>query len=530
MKKRLFIYTTLILFAGLVIFFAASIYITHRNNLSIARNSLMETARIYAHLYSDNVSELVMTDSPTRLTVISAEGAVLADSSPGLVAPDENYLARPEIAAAARGIPAVYRRYSETHGMDFIYYALVVHGTDSFVFVRTAMPVTQITDYLLQTLPLFFVLLLALGAAAFFLFRGGTNRILLPLDAMEKEIDDTAYMLQNSLDALQDEKIKLTYIINSIGDGLFVVDNSLTITIVNMAAVRIFDATNDISQKKLNYLVSNKTLQMTVEDCVNQHRNVLFELELGGKIYFVTVKQLSDTSLTMVVLTDITETRRSAKQREDFFANASHELKTPLTAIRGFGELAAMNNRDENIAKYLAGISRETERMSSLIADMLKLSELENTEITEPVQISLAEVIEDVRATLAVLIEEKCIIFETTGNAVITSEPEHIYEVVKNLLENAVRYNNHDGRVKVRVENSKKITRMTVSDTGIGISPGEHGKIFERFYRVEKSRAVKSGGTGLGLSIVKHTCALYGWKLELKSKLGVGTDVVVEFK
>jgi len=527
MKKRIFIYTTLVLFAGLVIFFAASIYITHRNNLNIASGSLMEAAGIYAHMYNGNANELVMPDSSIRITIVSAEGIVLADSSPGLVAADENYLTRPEIIAAASGVPAIYRRYSQTHGVDFIYYALMANSADSFVFVRAAMPVAQITDYLLQTLPLFFVLLFALGVAAFFLFRGGTNRILLPLDAMVREIDDAAHTIQNSLDALRDEKTKLTYIINSIGDGLFVVDESLTITIVNMAAVKIFGASEDVAQKKLNYLVSDKNLYAMVEDCVKQHKNTLSELELGGKIYFVTVKQLPDTGLTMIALADITQARESAKQREDFFANASHELKTPLTAIRGFSELAGLNNKDENIEKFLNGISRETGRMTSLVEGMLKLSALENTTPLQPVQLSLAKVVEDVREALAVAIEEKDIEFEAIDDAVITSEPEHIYEVVKNLAENAVRYNNRGGKVKVVVESSKKITRITISDTGIGISPGEHEKIFERFYRVEKSRAVKSGGTGLGLAIVKHTCALYGWKLELRSKLGVGTEVTV---
>ncbi|MCL2865490.1 MAG: ATP-binding protein, partial [Lachnospiraceae bacterium] len=115
------------------------------------------------------------------------------------------------------------------------------------------------------------------------------------------------------------------------------------------------------------------------------------------------------------------------------------------------------------------------------------------------------------------------------GSAIVNAEPNHIYDVVKNLVENAVRYNKQNGKVSVRIKNNKKGVSITVSDTGIGISPREQSKIFERFYRVEKSRSIESGGTGLGLSIVKHTCALYGWKLSLKSRLSIGTDIIIEF-
>jgi two-component system phosphate regulon sensor histidine kinase PhoR len=222
--------------------------------------------------------------------------------------------------------------------------------------------------------------------------------------------------------------------------------------------------------------------------------------------------------------------RENAKRREEFFANASHELKTPLTAIKGFGELTAISNKNEKIKKYIDGISRETDRMLSLIGDMLKLSELENTKATSPVLISLAKVIGEVREVLSAAISEKSINFELSGEAAIIAEPKHIYELTKNLVENAVRYNNPNGSVTVKIEKDGKNAKLTVSDNGIGISPPEQTRIFERFYRVEKSRSQRGGGTGLGLSIVKHICDLYSWKLSLKSKLGIGTEISVAFE
>jgi two-component system phosphate regulon sensor histidine kinase PhoR len=232
--------------------------------------------------------------------------------------------------------------------------------------------------------------------------------------------------------------------------------------------------------------------------------------------------------MIIVVLSDVTESRENAKQREEFFANASHELKTPLTAIKGFNELTAINNKDENINKYIDSITRETDRMLSLISDMLKLSELESQYDINPVSVALSKVANEVREVLSTSISEKNIIFEMTGEATVTAEQAHIYELLKNLVENAVRYSNQGSKVSVIIEN-KKTVQLTVSDNGIGIAPQEQTRIFERFYRVEKSRSQRSGGTGLGLSIVKHICALYDWKLSLKSKFGVGTEIIVLF-
>jgi len=224
----------------------------------------------------------------------------------------------------------------------------------------------------------------------------------------------------------------------------------------------------------------------------------------------------------------INENRINAKRREEFFANASHELKTPLTAIKGFTELTAINNKDENIRKYINSITRETERMMSLIGDMLALSELESTPKINPAKISLAAVVGEVRDTVSTGISEKNIAFSTTGDGVIMAEQGHIYELVKNLIENAVRYNVDGGKILVSIKSERKFIHLSVADTGIGIPAEEQERIFERFYRVEKSRSQQSGGTGLGLAIVKHICALYGWKLRVESKVGDGTEVTVE--
>ena len=598
MKKRLFLYTTALLITGLLCFFAITIYITRSNNLEMAKDMVIETARNYAGLYKSglysagfngaglydadpdggdfnvtglysdslnnanlygagaNISSFVKTSGDIRITVIAADGTVLADSRPLDIASLENHLNRPEIQAADRGAPEAFVRHSDSLGVDFVYYALKVPNRDSYIFLRAAVPVAKIDSYLLKSLPLFVIVLLAAASLSFALSRFMITKITKPfedvghmlrllsggeyapepvagsyeeINQIIEDINEIAKMLQKSFGDLRDEKHKLGYILDNIGDSLIVLDSDKNISLINASALSVFGVSRDIVGKNLNYLSFDKALTEAVDECVVHEKAVIFELNLEGRIFLVVAKRLPDTDLTMVALSDVTENRASAKRREEFFANASHELKTPLTAIKGFNELMVINNKDEKIGKFIDGISRETGRMLTLIGDMLKLSELENTQCLNPSPVSLAKVAKEAGDALSPVINEKSIVFEISGDAVISAEYEHVYELIKNLVENAARYNNNGGSVFVKILSDKKRSRLCVKDDGIGISPEEQARIFERFYRVEKSRSSTSGGTGLGLSIVKHICALYDWELSLKSKLGTGTEVIVVF-
>ena len=561
MKKRVFLSATSLIIAGLLSFFGISVYITHSNNLNLAKDMVTETARNYAGLYSGDtdLAVFVKTGGDTRITVIAPDGTVLADSRPLDIGSLENHLQRPEIQAAANGSPAAFVRYSESVGVDMIYYALKVSDAGTNVFIRAAVPVAKIDAYLFRSLPLLIIVLLVIIVLSFVFSRALSTRITKPFESVERKlrmlsggeydpepvagsyeeinqiahgIDEVAQILQKSMSDLREEKSKLDYILDNIGDGLIVLDSEKTIVLINSSALNIFNATPDVIGKNLNYLSFDKALAEATDECVNHGKAALFEISANGRIYLIMVKRLPDTGLTMAALSDVTENRENAKRREEFFANASHELKTPLAAIKGFNELAAIGiigDKDEKIGKYIDGISRETERMLTLIGDMLKLSELDNTQGTNPAPVSLSKVADEVREALLPEINAKAIEFKATGDAVVSAEQGHVYELIKNLAENAVRYNDRGGRVSVAVESDENGAWLHVSDDGIGISPEEQIRIFERFYRVEKSRSLRNGGTGLGLSIVKHICALYNWKLSLTSKPGVGTEVSVRF-
>ncbi|MCL1834729.1 MAG: ATP-binding protein [Oscillospiraceae bacterium] len=558
MRKRVFLFTTLIVLAGLLCFFFVSIYITQEGYLNIAKDTVMETARICANLYSDetDAASFVKAGGDVRITIISSEGNLIADSRPIDISAVENHLDRPEVQAALNDAPEAHVRRSGTLGVDFVYYALKQSSGAGYVFIRAAVPVAKVGGYLSQSLPLLILVTVAIALLSLVLSRSLIRRIVKPfesverrlglllggeysaqpvarsyeeIDAVAQDIEDIAQLLQSSFASMREEKSKADYILNNISDGIFIVDESKNISLVNSAALTVFDVTPEIAGKNVSYLSYDETLIAAVDDCVARGKSSLFELALGGKIYLVTVKRLPGTEFTMVVLSDISDGRENEKRREDFFANASHELKTPLTAIKGFNELTAINNKDERVGKYIESITRETDRMLALIDDMLKLSELENTRGLNSVPVSLAGVAGEVCDTLSVAISGKSITVNSSGDALVSAEPGHVYDLVKNLVENAVRYSDQGGSVSIKIESEKKGAALYVIDDGIGISPGEQTRIFERFYRVEKSRSQRSGGTGLGLSIVKHICATYGWELSLKSKLGVGTEVKVAF-
>ena len=575
MKKQIYLFSALLMLAMLILFLA-TIQITRQNNLLTAQNTVVRNTEKFILAFGHN-NDLDMANSwgDTRISIISLQGELLADSHLRNFFPDDNYLTRPEVIAAIGSTPAIYQRFSDTWQRASIYYARQIFVRDADpVIVRASLPLESVNAYLRQSLPLLLFLLVAIAIAAFFLTRRMAGRVMLPFAAIEqrllqlsynkvrmhknlaqvslpehekangvsilqntsfpefdnitKEIDAIAVTLQNNIAELEEEKNKLAYILNNITDGLFVVDENMSITLVNSAALEIYNASSGFKYTRLNYLVSDTTLLTAVEDCIKNERNSLQDITEGGKIYLCAINRLPSAKLTMITFTNVTESRENQKQREEFFANASHELKTPLTAIKGFSELVSIHNQDENLTKYITAINRETARMMQLIIDMLALSKLENTQEAVALEISISKIIAEVKDVLSAQILEKQIKFETAGDAVVMAQPDHMYEVIKNLVENAIRYNETGGKITIKVKQSKKGASITVTDTGIGIAPEEQHKIFERFYRVEKSRNSWSGGTGLGLSIVKHICAIYGWRLKLTSKFRVGTSVVVE--
>jgi len=553
MKKKLIIYNLILTFVVLLLMFGLGLLITNSNSTEISEKKIIEITEVYSANYSDDV--VFPDDSDVRVTIIDATGKVLKDSS-GTIS-TENHIDRDEIIAAINGTPKTYVRYSETLGKDMMYYAQKVATGDTYVFVRVAVPMEGINSYVIKSIVPMLAILLCVFTISTVVSVFLSRLILKPLrevkDGLTKVesgsyskitpatgdedineilvgINDLSERLQKDMNTIESERRHLGYVLSNVTDGIAVVDKNLNVVIANDSLKQIFDV-KEPEGKQIEILTADGAFISAISDCAQNKRDAIFEMSYNGRYYLCTARYTQGDWI-IAVLSDITQTKESEQVRLEFFANASHELKTPLTSIKGFNDMITLKTASSEIKDYSARISREIDRVINLLSDMLDLSKIENSSLKEAnlVDVDVKEVADEVLESLKPLCAEKEVSISVEGEGGVRAEREHIYELIKNLAENGVRYNNKGGAVKINVSAVKNGTKIVVEDDGIGIDPIHQTRIFERFYRVDKSRSRASGGTGLGLAIVKHICELYGAKITLKSKLGSGTSVTVIFK
>ncbi len=554
MKKKLIIFNTIIVTVALLLMFGLGILVTQNNNYELATQRITELTYIYAGNYSEEPSFIENVPDDVRLTVVDATGKVLADSEQADVSNLDNHINREEIIAALNGKPKTVTRYSDTVGKNMLYYAEKVDTADGYVFVRVSIPVKSVNAYILKTIPLSLGILAAALLCAVLASLFLSSGLIKPLKAIGQslkniesdsftpvlattddqdvnailtDINGVGEKLHDTIRTATNEKERLDFVINNVSDGIVVLDNNGEIGLINSNAADIFGV-KDAVGKQINVLSADESFVSAMADCAENGKNGIFEYSNEKSVYLVAVRRV-ENGLTIAVLSDITATKNAEKTRSDFFANASHELKTPLTSIKGFNEMIALNSNDEAVLGYSAHIEKEIARILVLIDDMLNLSKLENDNTLTPVPLNAEEIALDVADSLSGMAKEKDVEVSVSGGGIVFAEREHLFELVKNLVENGIRYNNAGGKVDVSIDENHGATTIKVADNGIGIDDSNQARIFERFYRVDKSRSRETGGTGLGLAIVKHVAELYGAELSLKSKLGVGTTVTVTF-
>ena len=556
MKKRLILWNTAIVAVALLLMFGLGILVTNSDHYDMTEQKIKEITHIYAANYSDAESLTEKVSEDIRVTVVDATGRVTADSDAVDLTTVENHITREEIVAALEGHPKTVTRDSDTLGVKMMYYAEKVETGDTYVFIRVAIPVESVNSYIYKSVvPLLFIMLVALACSVLFsVFLGGG--LLKPLETVKRglsqiergtyreippttddeeinrmlvDINTVSGQLQESIETARRETEKLDSILNNISDGIVVIDAALTVTVVNRRAEAIFGV-RDAVGREIPILTSDPKFVSAMTDCAKGGKESIFQMEVGGAWYLVAVRE-AENRLVIAVLTDITAAKNSEQTRLDFFANASHELKTPLTTIKGFNDMVTLHAQDEQTQGYAARIEREVSRMLALLDDMLNLSRLENGPIdkTRFAEVSLGEVAQSVEESLKLLAQEKKVTVSVEGDASLFCDREHAWELIKNLTENAIRYNREGGEVRVTLSQESRGASLVVEDNGIGIDAENQSRLFERFYRVDRSRSRATGGTGLGLAIVKHICELYGAEISLTSKLGVGTRVTVTF-
>ena len=483
-----------------------------------------------------------------RISWINADGSVLYDSEADS-SEMENHLAREEITEALTSGYGESSRYSVTLMERTLYSAkLLSDGT----IVRLSVAQNTLLTLLLGMMqPVIIIIVIAIGLS-FWLAHRLSKHITAPLNQLDlddplnnegydelspllRRIDAQQRQIRQQEKELRKKREEFEAVTDNMAEGILLLNPKGLILEINRAAQNLFGTTPECIGKHI-YLV-NHSIEIS-ELLAAMEKGVRAEkiLELNGRKYqlaFNPVSESGTVSGAVLLISDVTEREQAEQMRREFTANVSHELKTPLQNIAGCAELLENGLvRSEDTERFYTQIRNEAGRMISLVEDILRLSHLdEGAEELKREKIDLYALSVETVRSLSDEAEKAGVSVDVDGEkAVVDGIPQLLESIVHNLVDNAIKYNRQGGTVKVSVNCFEGSVRLCVSDTGIGIPVEHQERIFERFYRVDKSRSKELGGTGLGLSIVKHAVRLHDAKIELQSAEGVGTTITVIFQ
>ena len=477
-----------------------------------------------------------------RLTWVTAEGQVVYDT-----AADEsrmtNHADREEIQEALKTGKGSASRHSDTLLERTIYEA--VRLTDGSVLRISVSQKTMLVLVLGMLQPVCVVALCAI-VLSLILSHRMSRKIMEPLNALDLDHpleNDTYDELSPLLRRLNQQYLQINHqkrklqrmtdefqqVTACMQEGLVVIDKETRIRSINAAACKIFDTDAGCVGRNFYVVHHGNALQKALDAALERgHGNAVIEMQSGAFRFDVSSIQSGGKLLGAVILAvDVTEQQNAERTRREFTANVSHELKTPLQSIIGSAELLESGLvKPEDRPRFMGHIRKEASRLVNLIEDILRLSRLdEDVEIPQE-NVDLYILAQEVIGSLELQASKKNVTVELSGTSCeIRGVRGMLFEIVRNLCDNAIKYNVDGGAVRITVEPGV----LTVSDTGIGIPLEHQSRVFERFYRVDKSHSKQSGGTGLGLSIVKHAVQYHNAKMELESTPGVGTTVKVRF-
>ena len=481
-----------------------------------------------------------------RLTWVDADGTVLFDSHADAAAM-ENHADREEIKEALVSGNGSSTRQSSTLTEQTIYEAARLN--DGSVLRISVSRATALILVLGMLQPIAIVLAIAIVLSAWLAHRMA-KRVVEPLNKLDLDnpMKNNAYEelspllhrihaqrteIKEQVWALKRKQDEFDQITGNMKEALVLLDNTGRIISINPAAKTLFGAGASCIGEDFLTIDRKQNMRLALEEAKTQGHADFRAKENGREYQFDLSRIDSDgNSHGMVILAfDVTEQVNAEKHRQEFTANVSHELKTPLQSIIGSAEL--MENgivKEEDVPRFVGHIRKEASRLVFLIDDIIRLSELDEGAEMPHEDVSLKVLSEEVCETLADAAKLKDVSLEVTGDdGVVNGVRRLLYEIVYNLCDNAIKYNNPGGSVKVTVEQKSGEVLLSVQDTGIGISPEHQDKVFERFYRVDKSHSKQSGGTGLGLSIVKHAVQYHHGKITVESELNKGTAISILF-
>ena len=481
-----------------------------------------------------------------RFTLVSAEGTVIYDSQ-ATASEMENHLEREEISEALEHGRGSSARYSATLTERTFYEATRLKNGN---VLRISVSQVTVGALLLGMLPAVCAIIIVAIIVALILSDKMTKNIIKPLNKLDLEnpAENDSYeelspilvklnkqhkQIAQQMKELKQKSDEFEQITDSMNEGLVLLDKKGMVISINAAARKLFSADDTTVGRDFLTVDRSSDMRRAVEKALTGHRSEFREERNGRQYQFIISRIESDCKTVGVVILclDVTEIAFAERNRREFTANVSHELKTPLQSIIGSAELLESGLvKPEDTFRFVGNIKNEAARLVSLINDIIRLSQLdENSEIVTE-SVDLYNVAGEVIEVLSMAAAKKQIELTLNGEScIINGIRRYLYEIIYNLCDNAIRYNTEGGKARVSIKKENNNIVLSVSDTGIGIPVEHQARIFERFYRVDKSHSKETGGTGLGLSIVKHAVAYHGGAIKLDSREGSGTTVTITF-
>lgn len=496
-----------------------------------------------------------------RITLIDKNGTVIHDSWAKNEAL-ENHINRPEIMQAFNNGQGEYTRYSDTISSDMYYYAVKI--SDNQV-LRASREINSINAVFVDVMPMLFILFIGFVVINYIAANAVVKKILSPIDEMVWFLDDIlegneyinfeiydefeplAYKIREQkvkinqyIDELKYERDTISIITENMKEGFILINKDKKILSINTSGKNMIgnDRFNTDVNRDIIELTRNPEILLRIETSLKENKHLVYDIDTNKKhfrYYFSPVKEQNSLSVAglLILIEDVTIQKNAEKIRSEFSANVSHELKTPLTTMIGFAEMIkeGLITDSDSIKKYCSMINKEGLRLISLIEDIMRLSKIEEGIYAENnLKINLKETAAEVLSLLNSKADSLNIKLNLKAdNIFMNANKNYISELLYNLVDNGIKYNKTGGTVDVDIKNNGNFIILKVIDTGVGIAEEHQDRIFERFYRVDKSRSKETGGTGLGLSIVKHIAELYDGTIELDGKENEGTQVTIKF-
>jgi two-component system phosphate regulon sensor histidine kinase PhoR len=549
-----------------------------RENLIVQGNLIAEQIPPVPPGNLDDFCKRYKEKTGARITVVDSSGRVLGDSDePSAMM--ENHADRPEIRDAGISPAGSSIRFSKTLGKDLFYLAVPFGREPDRMFIRLSMPLSDLEAAMAETRVRMFLASFAALFVAVLMGLFQTRRITKSIEeitAFSKEItagyvgkrlflkeqgeigelarniNDMAHELKTRLGQSEEEKQKVEAILRNLSDGLMLIDTKGKILVCNDAVGKLFSVETELEGKTIAETLRNAELMEIMDEVIREGEPVSREIQVTypRELYLMATATPFHAHAVKekawgIVLTlhDITRLRHLEEMRKDFVANVSHEIKTPITAIKGFAETlleGALDDRD-NAGKFLETIKNHSERLNSLVSDLLTLSRIEMGDVRiEKHNVHISSLIDTVFTTLRDKANAKGLYLRKSlpaEHAEVHADRDKLIQILLNLVDNGIKFT-EEGGVTVKVQSETEDTgtglalqsstvEISVEDTGSGIAKKHLPRLGERFYRVDRARSRELGGTGLGLAIVKHLVKAHGWTMEIESTQGRGTKVKI---